>query len=162
MEFTMNWEAIGAVGELVSAIAVLATLIYLAVQVRHSKILLERNEKIALSQVHQARATARIHHHIAQFESDYYTTEIAALSENPAAVDALSEEQRVRARAMYLSTVVMQDNALYQGELGLLDADTVRSSKNMVIRSYALWKKLEVPLTPRIEVCYEAWDGGVA
>jgi hypothetical protein len=32
----MNWAAIGAVGEIVSAIAVLATLIYLAVQIRQS------------------------------------------------------------------------------------------------------------------------------
>jgi len=31
---TMNWEAIGAIGEIVSALAVLATLIYLSVQIR--------------------------------------------------------------------------------------------------------------------------------
>jgi len=33
---TMNWDAIGAIGELISAFAVLATLIYLAIQVRHN------------------------------------------------------------------------------------------------------------------------------
>ncbi|HAJ76700.1 MAG: hypothetical protein QGG54_11650 [Gammaproteobacteria bacterium] len=32
----MNWEAIGAIGELLSAFAVLITLLFLAVQVRHS------------------------------------------------------------------------------------------------------------------------------
>jgi hypothetical protein len=32
----MNWEAIGAVGEIVGAIAVIATLIYLAVQIKES------------------------------------------------------------------------------------------------------------------------------
>ena len=31
----MNWEAIGAVGEIVGATAVVVTLIYVAVQVRH-------------------------------------------------------------------------------------------------------------------------------
>ena len=30
----MNWEAIGAIGEFVGAVAVVVTLIYLAVQVR--------------------------------------------------------------------------------------------------------------------------------
>ncbi len=30
----MNWDAIGAIGEVLSALAVLATLLYLAVQVR--------------------------------------------------------------------------------------------------------------------------------
>lgn len=33
----MNWEAIGAVGEIVGALAVLVTLIYLAIQVRHAR-----------------------------------------------------------------------------------------------------------------------------
>ena len=33
----MNWEAIGAVGEVLGSIAVLATLVYLAVQVRHAR-----------------------------------------------------------------------------------------------------------------------------
>jgi len=46
----MNWEAIGAVGDLVGGVAVIATLVYLAVRVKQSKALLERNEKIALSQ----------------------------------------------------------------------------------------------------------------
>lgn len=33
----MNWEAVGAVGELLGSVAVLATLVYLAVQVSHAK-----------------------------------------------------------------------------------------------------------------------------
>ena len=32
----MNWEAIGAIGEIVGAVAVVATLAYLAVQLRHN------------------------------------------------------------------------------------------------------------------------------
>lgn len=33
----MNWEALGAIGDFVGAVAVVVTLIYLAIQVRHSK-----------------------------------------------------------------------------------------------------------------------------
>jgi heme/copper-type cytochrome/quinol oxidase subunit 1 len=33
----MNWEAIGAIGEILGALAVILTLIYLAVQVRYTK-----------------------------------------------------------------------------------------------------------------------------
>ena len=33
----MNWEAIGAIGEIVGAVAVVLTLAYLAIQVRHAK-----------------------------------------------------------------------------------------------------------------------------
>ena len=39
----MNWEAVGAVGEVVGAVAVVATLIYLTVQVRYAKHQLEIN-----------------------------------------------------------------------------------------------------------------------
>ena len=33
----MNWEALGAVSETLGAIGVIVTLIYLAIQVKHSK-----------------------------------------------------------------------------------------------------------------------------
>jgi hypothetical protein len=33
----MNWDAIGAIGEIIGALAVIATLMYLAIQVRHTK-----------------------------------------------------------------------------------------------------------------------------
>ena len=39
----MNWEALGALGELAGAIAVIATLVYLAVQVRYAKRQIEIN-----------------------------------------------------------------------------------------------------------------------
>lgn len=39
----MNWEAIGAVGEILGAAGVIITLVYLAVQVRQNSVLLERS-----------------------------------------------------------------------------------------------------------------------
>jgi hypothetical protein len=39
----MNWEAVGALGEVIGALAVVATLIYLTVQVRYAKHQLEIN-----------------------------------------------------------------------------------------------------------------------
>lgn len=46
----------GAIGELPGAVAALATLVYLAAQVRQSRDLLERNQKIAIGQAYQFRA----------------------------------------------------------------------------------------------------------
>ena len=46
----MSWEAIGAVGEVVGAVAVLATLLYLAVQIRQNiDQLAQSSDAIALS-----------------------------------------------------------------------------------------------------------------
>ena len=43
----MNWDAFGAIAEMIGGIAVLVTLVYLALQVRQNSVLLEQNTKIA-------------------------------------------------------------------------------------------------------------------
>ena len=45
----MNWEAIGAIGEIVGAAAVVATLIILLFQVRHSTQVMEESNKLELA-----------------------------------------------------------------------------------------------------------------
>ena len=50
----MNWEAIGAIGETIGAIATIGTLMYLAVQIRgNSRLLRSQNLHAATSQMHQ-------------------------------------------------------------------------------------------------------------
>ena len=56
-------QMLGSLGEFVGAIAVVATLVYLAIQVRHSKEAMEANTRsvdesrnLALAQTYQARA----------------------------------------------------------------------------------------------------------
>ena len=55
----MSIQDLGAIGELLSSLFVLITLVYLAVQVRHSRQLIEENRKITLSQVYEGRANLR-------------------------------------------------------------------------------------------------------
>jgi len=54
---TLTIQDLGALGELLGSVAVLVTLVYLAMQGRHGKELLNRNDKIALSQARQPRAS---------------------------------------------------------------------------------------------------------
>ena len=153
----MNWEAIGAVGDLVGGVAVIATLIYLAVQVKQSKALLERNEKIALSQVYQSRANARMSVVLAQAESEKAEL-IASVCGRPELVDGLDGEDREKVRQYMIATIVHQDNILYQASLGLLDETTMRGMKDLVGSYVPVWKKLDIGLTPLIKECYEAYD----
>jgi hypothetical protein len=46
----MNWEALGAIGEIVGAIAVIATLGYLAVQIRHNSRSVEASTRVSVGQ----------------------------------------------------------------------------------------------------------------
>ena len=51
----MNWDALGAVAELLGAIAVFLTLAYLTVQVRQNSKALELQNKFSAAQIMQAR-----------------------------------------------------------------------------------------------------------
>ena len=60
----MNWEALGAISETLGAFGVIVTLIYLAIQVKHSKssvdantASLEEGRKLALAQAYESRTT---------------------------------------------------------------------------------------------------------
>ena len=61
---------LGNAGEFLGSIAVLVTLVYLAVQVKHSRELLERQQRLSRSQVHQTRISDRIEMemHVAESE----------------------------------------------------------------------------------------------
>lgn len=48
----MNWEAIGALGEVLGAIAVIATLLYLAVQTKHARLVVENTANLGTIEGH--------------------------------------------------------------------------------------------------------------
>jgi len=54
----MNWDAIAAIAELTAAIGVVASLVYLATQIRHSRQQMVQNTKAIESQVAWAHASA--------------------------------------------------------------------------------------------------------
>ena len=151
----MNWEAISAVGELLSALAVLATLVYLAVQVRQSKELLDRGHRLALSQVYQARADARSHNHRLLAEGTRIPTLYAA--------ETGEEEDQLRLRSYYLCQIVHHDNVLYQHELGLVDENVFQATLGLVRDMYPRWQKSDLvggkPFTTRIDNCYNSTEG---
>jgi len=54
----MNWEALGAIGEIVGAVAVVVTLVYLAVQIRQNT----RSAKVCSNQlIDSAAQPAELH-----------------------------------------------------------------------------------------------------
>ena len=154
----MDWvevsEVLGNIGEFVGSIAVLATLIYLALQVKQSKTLLERNEKITLSQVHQARADTRINYLLTAAELS--TPTIDSLYDNPDLLNDLTPEDLVAARNLMRASVAVQDNVLYQHELGLLDAQTLPATNAVILAYYEVWEALGIPLTNRMRSYYES------
>jgi hypothetical protein len=89
----MNWDAIGSIGEILSAAAVLATLIYLAIQIRHLR--------------NQGEST-QLHHIVDRFSE--FTALIAEsealasiLTRGRIAYSSLSDEERLRFDYLHIS-----------------------------------------------------------
>jgi hypothetical protein len=152
---------LGNLGEFIGSIAVLATLIYLALQVKHSKELLERQERVAMSQVYQHRTALRVE--IVSNGIDPALAEILVTLDNrlphdewKAAFDRLSEVDKRRARSFIQMNQLLMDNSLYQGSLGMIDEVHLAAVQQNIRNSYPLWEHIEIPLTPRTRAWYEA------
>jgi hypothetical protein len=153
MSFVEFTEVLGNLGEFLGSLAVFATLIYLALQIRQSKELLERNEKIALSQVHQARADSRISISLSQVDPSYPEKLIGLWGKRELPEGLTTRELHI-ARNFMNANVVAIDNALYQSELGLLDAELITAAQDTIVANFDLWTALEIMMSARIVRSY--------
>ena len=156
------FEILGNVGEFVGSVAVLVTLIYLAVQVRHGKQLLEANRKIALGQVSQTNAGFRL-------DLQRYLAEprILKLREKVEGGDAVYSEAHKRNfdqlpvaekmlwRNVQAQFAIMHDDGLYQASLGLVDDVDREILERGVHQSMPYWQYFENYVPSRLRAWYE-------
>ena len=117
----MNWEAIGAVGDIIAAIAVVVSLIYLAVQV-------QRGTNATHAASIQA-AVAMDQEFLLTLGSDPATAQLwASYLSNP---EALSSEQKVQAHFLMGSLLRRLENIQSQHRLGTLSQAGWMSRQNM-------------------------------
>jgi hypothetical protein len=125
---------LGNFGEFFGAIAVVATLMYLAVQIRESR-------KVAMAQAYQGRAMMRQQGHILAADSDHIAPLLgriraAGWPQQTDIIAELSAEEKERLNHYMTQTLIHLDNTLYQQELGLLDRG-LTSAIRAAIESYA-------------------------
>ena len=109
----MNWEAIGAIGEVAGAVAVVATMIYLAAQIRE-------NTKSNLTASHQALTQASAHL-ASQTSGDAGLARISAKA-NSQGLSVLDEEEATRFAALCSQTFVLFETAFLLHANGSIDA----------------------------------------
>ena len=110
----MNWDAIGAIAELLGAIGVIASLIYLATQIRHSR--------------EQMRAATyqQLHEHIGVSATSLPAAEIEITRQGDLDQQRLSEEDAYRYNLWGMRMMISFENAHYQFRIGMLDEDRWR------------------------------------
>jgi hypothetical protein len=106
----MNWEALGAIGEVVSAVAVIATLGYLALQIRQNTRQIETNTKAVRLAATDSVTTIGIEVRRSIFENE----DVARIYETGLAdFDQLSGLELTRFRVLMVSVM-----GLFQSQYG--------------------------------------------
>lgn len=111
----MNWEALGAIANLLAAIGVVATLIYLSIQIRQNTKAVRSSSIQNLVQSFSATAQAAV-------ENEQI---IPLLLKGNAGADALTEVERARLHFWFIMTFRRFEGVYFQRDLGIVDADVI-------------------------------------
>lgn len=111
----MNWEAVGAIANLLAAVGVIATLIYLSIQIRQNTKAVRSSSIQNLVQSFSTTAQAAV-------ENGYI---IPLLLKGNAGGDALTEEERARLHFWFIMTFRRFEGVYFQRDLGIVDAEVI-------------------------------------
>ena len=111
----VNWEALGAVANLLAAIGVIATLIYLSIQIGQNTKAVRSSSIQNLVQSFSATAQAAV-------ENDYI---IPLFLKANAGTEALTQEERARLHFWFIMTFRRFEGVYFQRDLGIVHADVI-------------------------------------
>jgi hypothetical protein len=146
----MTISELGSLGELVSAVAVVITLIYLSVQIRQNTHAMEENKRLALAQTYQIRADALQSMLVHAAESQYIGPLITKLTqlgypEDVSALERLTPDERGRFRQWQIAQQTHWDNMYFQYQQGYLDEEYYQDAfRERVARLAPTWKALGI------------------
>src|SRR5262245_34422054 len=144
----MTLQDFGAIAEVVSAVAVVITLIYLARQIHQNTHAMDEGRKLALAQTYQMRSDALQAMLVQAADSDHIGPIIIRLTEmgypaDVTALDRLSEAERGRFRMWQIAQQTHWDNMHYQYQHGYLEPEYYEDAfKERVVRLAPTWKAL--------------------
>jgi hypothetical protein len=144
----MNMQDWGAIGEVVGALAVVVTLIYLAKQIRLNTHAMDEGRKLALAQTYQLRSDALQDMLVQAADSEHIGPIIIKLTglgypEDVKALDGLSDTELRRFRMWQIAQQTHWDNMHYQYQQGYLDREYYEDAfKDRVVRLAPTWKAL--------------------
>jgi len=116
----MNWDAIGAIAELLGAVGVIASLVYLATQIRQSREQMSQNTRAMRAGSYQ-QYLAHLNDHMNRPGDNPEHSEIIRMG--LADFTRLNEKDSFRFNLWIAGASHAFDNALYQYRAGMLDED---------------------------------------
>ena len=144
----MSLQDWGAIGEMVGALAVVITLIYLTKQIQQNTHAMDEGRKLALAQTYQMRSDALQAMLVHAADSQHIGPIIIKLTESGYpedvnALDKLDAAERRRFRMWQIAQQTHWDNMHYQYQHGYLDPEYYEDEfKERVKRLAPTWKAL--------------------
>ena len=138
----MNWDAIGATGEIAGAAAVVVPLVYLARQIRQSN-------AVSAAQVYQESANTRMMLHQTQADSEHLAPIMFRMSdqgwpENVEAIESLDGLDLFRFRQNQFASLVRFDHSYYQHRRGFLSEDAWKLTEAGIQAMGPTWERLGI------------------
>ena len=127
----------GAVGEVVSAVAVLATLIYLAIQIK-------QNTAATRAQIHQARSEQAQDFLLFGAGSKDFSSLVAKVRNDLSKLTELDEGELQQITFWSVAGMQRQQNMYFQKESGFLSEELYENQKRVIARAFPLWDALGV------------------
>ena len=121
----MNWDAVGAIGEVVGAVAVVITLLFLITQLRQNTKSLDASRAANVSQLYQFRAQMHMEGTLRRAEASGHVLPEVMKRMTEEGVDALTLSERMFLIGHATADAVRLDNGLFQYQNGFLDDDYV-------------------------------------
>jgi hypothetical protein len=128
----MSWEAIGAIGEVVGAVAVLITLIYLAQQIRQNTRSMDESRRLAITQAQQDWTAMFNQAMIAVAESPHSPLMLEHIED----LSSLDEDARVRLRYRVTAMAARLDMMYLQYQNGFLPQETYDTTFVNSVRAF--------------------------
>ena len=144
----MTIMELGALGELLGAIGVIITLIYLAVQIKQNTHSMNENKRLALAQTYQMRADALQGMLVEAASSPTLGPLIVKLTKlgyptDLSSLNRISEEERGIFKQWQIAQHTHWDNMFYQYQQGFIDPEYYESEFRVRVRRLApVWKEL--------------------
>jgi hypothetical protein len=147
----LNWEAIGAVGEILGALVVGATLLYLAAQARDLR-------RATAADIYQTRAMSRAEAELqlalncsTYHEIHFRFLELQAAEGVDAALVSLSKQERFLVSRYYDALMVRIDNVCFQYEQGFIPGSYFEANKIGIRQFGPVWRALGLNLPPDLD-----------
>jgi len=135
----MNWEALGAIGEILGAVAVVATLVYLSRQItQNSKALTRANDYAQASSIHDSNAM-----YVQVFSQLALDAELASIYHRGLAKETLDDVEAVRYAALINTYFAFIEEMSVQVKVGLGFSEFMQMDLQELLEfGYPYWGRL--------------------